>query len=112
MQTTDEPTTDEQQNITDMQSIDEPTTDEEVSNQPITESQPSDDISKSLTTVVDYFATMVADKVATSISSDKPQNGFSSVKKAAETMANTGGSKFKKTRRLKLTNKNNTRNNK
>ena len=71
---------------------------------------------ESLSTVVDYIADTVADKVSKQITSEqygeKQQNGFDSVNKAAETMASSGGSKFKKTRRFRLVNKNKTRNHK
>jgi hypothetical protein len=40
---------------------------------------------------------------------EQPQNGFNSVKKMAETMSSYGGSKFKKTRRFRLTKKNKTK---
>ena len=69
-----------------------------------------EELVKSLTNVVDYVADVVSEKVSQNVISaqfgEKPQEGFEAVNKAAETMASSGGSKNKKTRRLRLTNKN------
>jgi hypothetical protein len=59
--------------------------------------------------MVDYMADVIADKVSQKLTNDKPQNGFESVNEASRMMVNLGGSKFKKTRRFKLTNKNKTK---
>ena len=68
---------------------------------------------QSLTNVVDYITDAVAEKVSKQVTAEqfgeKPQEGFDSVNKAAETMAMSGGKKFKKTRRFRLVRKNNTR---
>ena len=67
----------------------------------------------SLSTVVDYIADAVAEKVSLNVSSaqfgEKPQNGFDSVNAAAEMMAKSGGKRKRKTRKFKLTKKNKTR---
>ena len=68
---------------------------------------------QSLTQVVDYITDAVSEKVSENMVSaqfgEKPQNGFDSVNQAAETMATTGGKKFKRTRRFRLTNRNKTK---
>jgi archaellum component FlaC len=73
-----------------------------------TKNIPSSEIVNSLSTVTNYFADVIADKVTQNISAisnqDKPQDGFISVNKAAETMAASGGKKYKKTKRFRLTN--------
>jgi len=66
---------------------------------------------KSLKTISNYIADAVADKITITQPENNIQDGFSSVNKAAETMASSGGSKFKKTRRLRLTKQNRTRHN-
>jgi len=77
--------------------------------------QPSkEQLIESLTNVVDYITDAVAEKVSQNVTSsqygEQPQDGFNSVNQAAESIASSGGSKFKKTRRFKLfTNKNKTR---
>ena len=57
-------------------------------------------------TLVDYITEEVAKKVNFSGNGDNIQDGFSSVNKAAETMADSGGGKKNKTRKFKLTGKN------
>jgi hypothetical protein len=69
---------------------------------------------ESLTKVVDYITDNVAEKVSQNVKSsqydEEQQDEFNSLNKVAETMATSGGSKFKKTRRFKLIkNKNKTR---
>ena len=68
-----------------------------------------EELLKSLSNVVDYITDVVTDKVSKNVSSaqfgEKPQEGFESVNKAAKIIASSGGSKIKKTRRLRLTNK-------
>jgi hypothetical protein len=68
---------------------------------------PSSEVVNSLSTVTNYFADVIADKVTQNISSinngDKLQDGFNSVNKAVETMAASGGKKNKKTKRFRLT---------
>ena len=94
----------------------------ELSNKPPFPSQlqpnKKDLLVKSLIEVVDYIADNVAEKVLQNVLQndtssqygEQSQNGFNSVNKVAETMATSGGSKFKKTRRFKLIrNKNKTR---
>ena len=97
----------------------EPTeTEEDTSNQPsqeVTEStgdvgdKSNTELINSFKTIANYIADAVAEKVSISQSGEKPQEGFDAVNKAAETMATSGGSKFKKTRRFRLTKKNKTR---
>ena len=66
---------------------------------------------KSFKNVADYIADVVAEKVSSSSQfGEKPQEGFEAVNKAVETMASSGGSRFNKTRKFRLTNKNKTRN--
>ena len=62
---------------------------------------------ESINSVIDYLSNSIAQKVSENVSSgEKPQNGFNAVNKAAETMAMSGGKKFKKTRHFRITNKN------
>jgi hypothetical protein len=106
---TDEPITE----LTDEPVIDQPIT--ELTDEPITETTTPGEmlnkkkLVKSLSTVVDYIADVVAEKVSQNVSSaqfgEKLQEGFKSVNKAAETMALSGGFKFNKTRRFRITNK-------
>jgi hypothetical protein len=101
------------------ENTEEPTnTEEDTSNQPSQETtDTTEDVGdtsnteliNSFKTIANYIADVVVEKVSTSQSGDKPQEGFKAVNKAAETMASSGGSKFKKTRRFRLTNKNKTR---
>ena len=65
----------------------------------------------SFKTIANYIGDVVAEKVSTAQSGEKPQNGFAAVNKAATTIGSSGGSKFKKTRRFRLTKKNKTRHN-
>jgi hypothetical protein len=69
----------------------------------------NNELVNSLTNVANYIADVVAEKVSSAKFEEKPQDGFKSVNRAAEIMGTSGGSKFKKTRRFKLTNKNKTR---
>ena len=84
----------------------EPTVKEDTKNIPSSEI-PSSEITNSLSKVTNYFANVIADKVSQNISAintkDKLQDGFVSVNKAAEKMASSGGKKYKKTKRFRLT---------
>ena len=90
------------------ETTDEPVT-ETMDEGPVTETSKNTELVNSLTNIADYIADIVAEKVSSNQIGDKIQNGFDSVNKASETIANSGGSKFKKTRRFRLTNKNKTR---
>jgi hypothetical protein len=89
----------------------EPTVKEDTKNIPSSEIPsseiPSSEITNSLSKVTNYFANVIADKVSQNISAintkDKLQDGFVSVNKAAEKMASSGGKKYKKTKRFRLT---------
>ena len=119
-----------EEHITEQPITEEPITEEPAIEQPVTkipdntinkpsQEQPEltgDDVSnkeliKSLKTISNYIADTVADKALKSQPENNIQDGFSSVNKVAETMATSGGSKFKKTRRFILTKKNKTRHN-
>ena len=84
----------------------EPTVKEDTKNIPSSEI-PSSEITNSLSKVTNYFANVIADKVSQNISAtnngDKLQDGFVSVNKATEKMASSGGKKYKKTKRFRLT---------
>ena len=58
-----------------------------------------------LDTLVNYITDEVAKKVNLNVNVDNIQDGFNSVNKSAETMANSGGGKKNRTRKFKLTGK-------
>ena len=58
-------------------------------------------------TLLDYITDEVAKKVNVNLNSGNIQDGFNSVNKSAETMANSGGGKKNRTRKFKLTGKKN-----
>ena len=86
-------------------------------NELVSEDVPSkQELIESLTNVVDYITDSVAEKVSQNVTSeqyeDTPQDGFDTINKTINVMASSGGSKFKRTKRFRLVNRNKTRYNK
>jgi hypothetical protein len=83
-------------------------------NELVSEDVPSkQELIESLTNVVDYITDSVAEKVSQNVTSeqyeDTPQDGFDTINKTINVMASSGGSRFKRTKRFRLVNRNKTR---
>ncbi len=96
-----------EENVTPVEQLNQPEEDDKPTE--VLNSEPTSELINSISQIVDYMANSVAEKVSERVlsgqSGENIQNGFSSVNTAARNMS--GGSKFKHTRKFRLTNKKN-----